>query len=950
MLNNIISQLELIEESINWIAQTKSMAGAKGNLARKRLVENRRELKRKMNILNSNPAVAVFGESQQGKSYLVSSLLSEKGVPFHISDGHGTSHDFIAKINPRGGNVESTGVVTRFSTHFEWVDSKYPVLAKLLSISDLILVLCDSYLNDVKVNSDNIFRSEDINERINEIQRKNQGSHVNQKIITEDDIYEIKDYFKLNFSSRATGVMHSDFFDKVPEFISSVPINDFASLFSVFWNGNSDFTSLLSDLISELEKVNFTSEIYLPIEAVLRENGTVIDVSRLREIFGENGISDQGVISTTNVLIEKDHKLEIVNDFSKPFLSALASELVFKLEKGLEASKTFLKNTDILDFPGARRREEIHESEITSKRSDLLLRGKVSYLFNKYSYDEKINILMLCHADEQSGQSVIPNLINDWISKMIGNTPESRNEFLKNLPTPSFFVIGTKFNLDLKFEEGRDKNGDISGLKYRWEKRFLKVLRNEVFSCSREKNDWLENWTTSDRNFKNIYLLRDYYYSSESQSNLFKGYNTEGVEIEAVDYPNYPEFRNDLKKTFLNFEFVQKHFVSPEISWDECSTINKDGSELIIKNLSATSKNISEANNLKNLKRLNEISQEITNELLKYYHDSSSDERLKRTRQKAGVVRRKMDQAFGLDPYFFGRMIRDLSIKESEVLRLYSERIDDVDSRHGEISDPYFAHRSAGLNPNESFDYNLEKLREYYHIETLEDCRTQFENDGVDLNQLFFGNIQKIKSLSQVLAESLGEYWLKRHLMAVRPNLSRVFSDSDIEDLFEMFSLLYHKLNLTEIISTRIHKYLDNSRGMEGVYEMIANISAEILNRFVNTVGKAFVSEDALIDLRRANEENNLGLKLDHSEFRESDLSLDAVGNLITIVSNSSDILNQNPLPKEAYRLPFLRNYKEWSDLLEIGFVSINDIPNYDVQANERLKVIIDKSSQINYN
>jgi hypothetical protein len=137
---------------------------------------------------------------------------------------------------------------------------------------------------------------------------------------------------------------------------------------------------------------------------------------------------------------------------------------------------------------------------------------------------------------------------------------------------------------------------------------------------------------------------------------------------------------------------------------------------------------------------------------------------------------------------------------------------------------------------------------------------------------------------------------------------------------------------------------------MEGVYEMIANISAEILNRFVNTVGKAFVSEDALIDLRRANEENKLGLKLDHSEFRESDLSLDAVGNLITIVSNSSELLNQNPLPLEAYKLPFLRNYKEWSDLLEIGFVSINDIPNYDVQANERLRVIIHKSSQINYN
>ena len=198
MLNKITTQLELIEESLKWIAQTKSMSGAKGNLARKKLVEYRRELKRKMSLLNSNPAVAIFGESQQGKSYLVSSLLSERATPFHVIDGNGISHDFIEKINPRGGMVESTGVVTRFSTDYEWLDNNYPVRAKLLSISDLILVLCDSYLSDVKVNSDNIFRSEEINERISDFQRKYDGASLNQTVLTEDDIYEIKDYFKTN--------------------------------------------------------------------------------------------------------------------------------------------------------------------------------------------------------------------------------------------------------------------------------------------------------------------------------------------------------------------------------------------------------------------------------------------------------------------------------------------------------------------------------------------------------------------------------------------------------------------------------------------------------------------------------------------------------------------------------------------------------------------------------
>ena len=52
--------------------------------------------------MEGNPAAAMYGESQAGKSYLVSALLSSKGNPFKVMDGAGNEFDFKAQINPAG--------------------------------------------------------------------------------------------------------------------------------------------------------------------------------------------------------------------------------------------------------------------------------------------------------------------------------------------------------------------------------------------------------------------------------------------------------------------------------------------------------------------------------------------------------------------------------------------------------------------------------------------------------------------------------------------------------------------------------------------------------------------------------------------------------------------------------------------------------------------------------
>ena len=386
MEQKISTQLNIIEKTIQWVNETDSMRGVKGDIAKLNLVNLRRKLNKKKFALEGNPAAAMYGESQMGKSYLVSSLLSEIGTPFTVIDGQQNSYDFINEINPIGKGTESTSLVTRFSTDYEWINPAFPIKAKLLSPSDLVLVLCDSYYNDVKAQIDIALKSDSISAKVLEICRKYESKQQLQTLLGEDDIWDIYDYFHANFSTKATNIIHSDFFEKIPSLIAKTQPEEWSEIFSLLWNGNEKITSLLAELIKQYKQLEFSDEVYLSIDAVLRNNGTILDVARLHEIYGKYEGSEPNYNAQTPVLILKNGKEKSIPNFSKSYLCALIAELIFRLPNELETSKPFLKETDLLDFTGARHRLGIHEEDIEDKViPQMLLRGKVAYLFNKYS-------------------------------------------------------------------------------------------------------------------------------------------------------------------------------------------------------------------------------------------------------------------------------------------------------------------------------------------------------------------------------------------------------------------------------------------------------------------------------------------------------------------------------------------------------------------------------------
>ena len=130
-----------------------------------------------------------------------------------------------------------------------------------------------------------------------------------------------------------------------------------------------------------------------------------------------------------------------------------------------------------------------------------------------------------------------------------------------------------------------------------------------------------------------------------------------------------------------------------------------------------------------------------------------------------------------------------------------------------------------------------------------------------------------------------------------------------------MFQKLFIKLGITKRITEKIRSYVDGHNRSDLPYEIVSDISAEILNKCINTIGFEYLDESSINDLKQANQQNNLGLILEQN-LRLKENSLEE---LFTRIENWPEIIKSKP--EEMKTLPNYRNYLEWCNRLKNGFI-----------------------------
>jgi len=957
MINKIQSQIDNIGKSLRWI---KKYRPADYNTKFLQLIENRRILRRVAIAAENNPGIAAFGKSQVGKSYLIGCLLQDNGKPFLVK-ADDQEYDFVLRINPpsdEGGGKESTGVVSRFSSfnrHPEAYNSHLPILVNSFTMKDIILVLSDSYFNDFV---DYTLSSEsDIKQMCEEWEGKYGAAQAaSDTVLTADDILDIKAYFEYHINNAQTFI-HSPFFDRLTLYIDKIPVADYVNVFSNLWNKEAQFTELFRRLMATIAKFNYAKKIYLPIGSVLHEGvkeNTIMSVQCLRQLM-----ESSSTFTTDAYVFENGQYVKKAPGIPKSEICAICSEVVFKIgEEFLSSARPYewktmdpevqsrithdnvkmemLKTNDLLDFPGAKSREQESVKKLSASNvMDFFLRGKVAYLFNKYNEEMGINILLYCHHNKDNDVTYLYKLLEDWVHNYVGENPEERRKKLSITRKSPLFYIGTMFNLDLDMPVGGEATE--MAIDQRWKGRFETVVNRQCFH--RITTDWVNNWTGTNEYFKNSYVLRDYKFSTK----IYDGFFQEGVETASKMTDDYYQ---KMRKTFIENQYVQDLFQDPEMSWDVAATMNNDGALYIIQNLSEVAARMDEARESDFINVLRKVAARTTNIMKDYYISTDLDEILEKNISKARSINREMDFTCNDDNYYFGHLLQALQLTEKESYQVIHKIMQstEINAKVNDFKDYEIIKNScanAGF-PLESATTDEERwncIIKAYGFGGQEEAEYYLTRKGVAFEKLFQGDFKR-KLNSCVIADKVYDHWSEKIRSVEFLNEftgEKGFDTAVMSVLTDNIVTTADNLKLRDIMAEDIAEFVNVIDIHKANESLLADMLASKINDFVLDFGYSYLSDETRGKAQKVCENRKLPafkyiLKETPEAYDEEELT---------------DLFNQMSENPVAILPSFEESYNKWREFMVISFIANIDVPDFDHEANALLANILEKLKEV---
>ena len=919
MKQDITNNIDIIEQSLELVSNYSITT-----FNRPTFIDYRRELKKIRFSVEERCSIAAYGQSQVGKSYLINSLLSSSSQPFRIEHG-GLSYSFIMDINPsalRNNEVESTGLVTRFSCSKPILPDKIRV--RNLSVTDIVLILVDSYYKDIKAESDSI-PGKEIDTIMANYTQQWANSPKRQSYVVEDDVRDIYDYLKVNLKPETAVVRESRYFSDLAANIEKVPVDQWADVFSLLWNRNQSLTDLFNRLIAEYKKLRFEEEVFIPFDGVRAIKGTILDICWLDNIVTGGVLDDNQTYDPCVGVYDKNGKL-LCNSFHKAMLAALIAEVTFYLPESIKKDRPFLEHMDLLDFPGARSRSSIEENAVgDSVISFVLRRGKVAFLFNKYSNSERISSILFCHHHNQSAESSVADSVSNWVKANIGGTIAERTKRLSTTGgiSPLFF-IATKFNIDMarQPEETPERKANHWA---RFDKIYPEMLKGK---------DWYDTFSIERGKsvaFQNIYPIRSFVFSNGV---LFDGYSesTNSEEIQEHILSDYPNYLGILKGEFLSNPEVKKHFANPETTWNDVATINNDGSKRIIEKLSALAPQLVNSRRDKVLERLQYISQSVREELSRYYVTGDVAEQHKRLKKTIQTIRLRVVHRVGDQPDLFGRIIDRLMIPSS-LLHTEAYNIYTFHTHTPVAIDKGAALRmAAGIVGSDDYAEGLKKLKAHCLADNDVELRQIIQEEyALSVEEVLQPGNSLNATLAGVVTERLILVW-RDFLKSKTSELKELIESADevVKMLQDLFSLLDVKMKLFKRIQTYESKIDKQYRHIP-----IGDLAATVFNDFVSTVGSEYYQSSH--ETKVADVAQTLSLPLSNTTTLASFSSLEEALRNLPMADNKEQLQKQ----------PFWSHFTIWKNRVENGLILTSDVQNCDLDLNDSLGNLIARTDAL---
>lgn len=550
-------------EAIEWVAETRRHSqrlDRESDSLTDKLRRTRNLATRLGRAAGRSVSVGFFGLSQAGKSYLISALAAGESGELE-TEVEGRRLNFIQHVNPPGHGKEATGLVTRFTRRPSTAPPGYPLELSLFSEVDLAKVLGNAFFNDFDREQVEVDLSPGhLRRHLAALQARRTAAPTGG--VSEDDVVDLLEYFEKRFP-KTTEQLKADYWPTAIALAPYLEPPDRAALFSILWGEVRELTETYLALRRGLADAGHADAAYVPLAALVRTDASG-ELSQGDSIMNVDILERLGRDDADRIEIVPRRGETLLPAVALPrsLLAALTTELRFVLA---ETPRTgLLEQVDLLDFPGYRGRLAVANlAEVRKQLQDdqvdpvaqLVLRGKVAFLFERYTDDQEMNLLVLCApSHKQSDVKDLGPVLETWVHATQGADPATRAR-----RDPGLIWAFTMF--DFRLNPVPSETEDL--MRKGWEG-MMKLALLERFGAY----DWLREWSPG-KPFDNLFLVR----KPRMATAVIE---TDAAGEQAI-LPGQRARLDLLRRTFCEDPTVRKHLADPQAAWDAMLSFNDGG-------------------------------------------------------------------------------------------------------------------------------------------------------------------------------------------------------------------------------------------------------------------------------------------------------------------------------------------------------------------------------------